>query len=107
MFGIKKWEKKEEKSNNKYYIEIKPDTEIIRAENEEQLKLISKLEEVKALPMDELPKIQEDEVCAHWERELVFLSEVDGELFVKTRKDEIVGGYCPDCKQSLGMPKKN
>jgi len=113
MFGIKKWEKKETekwkkikgKSNEKIYVEIKPETEIVRVENEEQLRLLNKLEEVKTLQTTKLPQLKEGEVCAHWEREIIFLSEVNGEEFLKTRKDAIVGGYCPDCGKSLGQPK--
>ncbi len=105
MFDIIRRDKKE-KPVDKYYVEIKPDTEIIRVENEEQLKLISKLEDAKALPEDELPALQEDEVCAHWEREVIFLSEVDYELHKKIGIDPVVSGYCPDCGKTLGQPKR-
>ncbi len=102
-------DKKEEKpveTEDKYYVEIKPNTEIIRAENTEQLKLISKLENAKALPEDKLPELQEDEVCGHWEREVNFLSEVDYELHKKIGTDPVVSGYCPDCGKTLGQPKR-
>ena len=101
-------DKKEESNdipNEKFYVEIKPDTEIIRAENPEQLKLITKLENAKALPEDELPALEEDEVCGHWEREVNFLSEVDYELHKKIGTDPVVSGYCPDCGKTLGQPK--
>ena len=109
MFDIIRRDKKEEKpveTEDKYYVEIKPNTEIIRAENPEQLKLISKLEDAKALPVDELPALQEDEVCGHWEREVNFLSEVDYELHKKIGTDPVVSGYCPDCGKTLGQPKR-
>jgi len=112
MFGIKVRDKENIKNRdkktiddkNKYYVEIKPDTEIIRVDNKEQLKALNELEEIKALP-EQLPKLKENEVCGHWERELVFLSESNPELWHKTRDDIITGGYCPDCGADLGQPK--
>lgn len=107
--------------NGKFYVEIKPDTEIIRVEDESQLSMLNELNEVKelsggtntpALTGDiledgQLPQLRGDEVCAHWERELVFLSEINFELSRKTGNDIIVGGYCPDCKKDLGQPKES
>lgn len=90
---------------NKYYIEINPKSEIVRVENKEQLKALNELEEVKALPNDELPPLKGEEVCAHWEREVIFLSEVNPELYFKNKIDIIIGGYCSDCGKDLGQPK--
>ena len=117
MFGIKVREKeniknREKKINeevnkddkNKYYIEINPNTEIVRVENKEQLKQLQELEEIKALP-NKLPPLREEEVCGHWERELVFLSESNPELWKETKNDIITGGRCPDCGADLGQPK--
>ena len=108
----KKEIKKDDKS--KYYVEINPDTEIVRVESKEQLKALGSLEEskaleeiekIKALPSDELPPLKKDQVCAHWERELIFLSEINFNLYHKIKMDMIIGGYCPDCGASLGRPK--
>lgn len=108
----KKERKKDDKS--KYYVEINPDTEIVRVESKEQLKALGSLEEdkaleelekMKALPSNELPPLREGQICAHWEREVIFLSEVNAELYLKTKKDIIIGGYCKDCGASLGRPK--
>ena len=99
--------------NGKFYVEINPDTEIIRVEDESRLRNLDNLRELsgstnmKALPNNELPQLRNDEVCAHWERELIFLSEVDFELSKKTGSDPIIGGYCTDCKQKLGQPKQS
>lgn len=113
MFGIKLRDKdniknreKEEPFNdkNKYYIEINPESEIVRVKNKEQLKALNELEEIKALP-DQLPKLKEQEVCGHWERELVFLSQSNPKLWKETKNEMITGGYCPDCGADLGQPK--
>ncbi len=127
MFGIKVRDKDNIKNRDKeineefkddgkskYYVEIKPETEIVRVESEEQLKALGSLEEskaleelekMKALPSNELPPLREGQICAHWERELIFLSEVNSELYLKIKTDIIVGGYCKDCGASLGRPK--
>ena len=116
MFGIKVRDKQNidknkeninEKLNNKkgrIYIEIKPETEIVVVEDEKQLKLLNELEEIKALP-NKLPPLKENEVCGHWEREIIFLSAKNPKLWRKTKNDIIVGGYCPDCGADLGQPK--
>lgn len=111
MFGIKVRDKENIKNRdkkvddkNKYYIELKPDTEIVRVESKEQLKALSELEDIKALP-DQLPKLRGQEVCGHWEREIIFLSESNPELWKQTKDDIITGGRCPDCGADLGQPK--
>jgi hypothetical protein len=99
----------------KFYIEIKPDSEIVRVGDGEDLKSLNELNEVKELPVNQypqlpnndLPELRKDEVCAHWERELVFLSSIDFKLSKQLGDDYIVGGICKDCGKKLGMPKKD
>ena len=105
MFGIKPWVKlKAKKKGKKYYVEINPQSEIIGVDDEKQLRELSNLNVVQESP-NALPSLKEGEVCAHWEREVVFLSETNNEEYLKTKNDIITGGYCPDCGKSLGQPK--
>lgn len=98
---------------NKYYIEINPKTEIVRVENKEQLKVLNELEEPKALDElkkikslpDQLPPLRGQQVCGHWEREIIFLSQSNPKLWKETKNEMITGGYCPDCGADLGQPK--
>lgn len=99
----------------KFYVEIKPDTEIVRVGEGDDINSLAGLNEVKELPVNEypqlanndLPELKEGEECAHWERELIFLSSVDFALAKSLGDDYIVGGYCPDCNKKLGMPKRD
>lgn len=107
--------------NGKFYVEIKPDTEIIRVEDESQLNNLNELNEVgeltgdessraliyNTIPDNQLPQLLNNEVCAHWERELIFLSEENHELSKNMGSDPIIGGWCPDCNKRLGQPKQS
>ncbi len=93
----------------KYYVEINPDTEIVRVGNKSDLKTLSNLNEIQGeLPDNtkqaELPspfELGENEVCGHWNRVPICISEIDYDLYKQIASDVIVGGYCPDCNETF------
>jgi hypothetical protein len=100
-----------DKFKEKYYVEINPDTEIVRVSRKEDLHLLNEVKPdslkpelsdslIPELRHNEIPSLMEvgdNEVCGHWDRKTIVISEIDYELYKIIGSDVIVGGYCPDC----------
>lgn len=106
---------------DKFYVEITPNSEIVRVGNKEELKKLNNLNEgPNELSKNETPelpnntlklseptqnKIKQYKTCGHWEKDLVYLSEIDNETYMEIGKDPIIGAYCPNCDKKLEPPK--
>ena len=98
-----------DKFKEKYYVEIKPDSEIVRVGKKGDLKTLAEIgEESKQLPnkgsglgLPSPESLVDGDVCGHWHRVPIHITEVDFKLYKIIGSDVIVGGYCPDCNETF------